>query len=335
MRRASVIVCLVLAAAFTLVLGGCGRSSPDTAAPGAPKTTPEGERRIVALSPALAHMLVGLGLEDRIVGRHDWDLVLSKQVPAVGSQDGIDYEALLRTDPTDVLLEWGSRPLPTRLTTLADEHGWTIRNYGALLTLDDIATTLDDLHFAYARIDDKPDEASQIDRAMNPDPTTRFTRPRPSERLAQAWLDRGPGVRRAGRVLLLGMADPPSAMGPGSFHQQVLERIGGTPAITDGAAWRELDAEDVLRLAPDAIVLVLPRVPSDDEAFEPPPEPTADELIARLGAIGRLDIPALSARRVALIDHPLAHLPSTSMADFADELAEILQRWGRETPAVP
>ena len=160
MRRASVIVCLVLAAAFTLVLGGCGRSSPDTAAPDARKTTPEGERRIVALSPALAHMLVGLGLEDRIVGRHDWDLVLSKQVPAVGSQDGIDYEALLRTDPTDVLLEWGSRPLPTRLTTLADEHGWTIRNYGALLTLDDIATTLDDLHFAYARADDKPDEAS-------------------------------------------------------------------------------------------------------------------------------------------------------------------------------
>lgn len=321
--------------ALILALGSCGRSPSGTGGASGAAAPEHQDPRIVALSPAIAHMLVGLGLEDRIVGRHDWDLVLRRDVPAVGSQDGIDYEALLRADPTDILLEWGSRPLPERLTSLAGERGWTVRNYGSMLTLDDIARTLDDLSLAYAEpFEDRPGEMG-LKNATTLDPTERFERPLPSERLARAWRDRGPPVRRAGRVLLLGVIDPPSAMGPGSFHQQILERIGGTPAITRGAAWQEMDAEDVLRLAPDGIVLVLPRTPGPDEAFEAPATPTTDELIGRLGAVGRLDIPAIRAGRVALIDHPLAHLPSTSMADFADELAAILERWGREEPGVP
>ncbi len=335
MRRVILQLALALLASASL-LAGCERSSSSpvgsATAGGGDETQ---ELRIVALSPALAHMLVELGLEDRIVGRHDWDMVLREQVPAVGSQDGIDYEALIRARPTDVLLEWGSRPLPERLGALADEHGWTVRNFGALLTLDDIAETLDDLHLTYARpFAEAPDDADVM-RMADVDPTARFSAPLPSEKLAKAWLDRGPGVARAGRVLLLGMTDPPSAMGPRSFHQQILERIGGTPAITGGAAWQELDAEDVLRLSPDSIVLVMPRTPSEDDAFAEPEPPPTPALIERLGAIGRLDIPAVRAGRVALIDDPLVHLPSTSMARFADELAEILTRWGREAPADP
>ncbi|MEZ6243994.1 MAG: hypothetical protein R3B57_13235 [Phycisphaerales bacterium] len=335
MRRLASFALVLLALVFALVITGCEGTASEADDGSGASSKDKNELRIVALSPAIAHMLVELGLEDKIVGRHDWDLVLRKDVPAVGSQDGIDYEALLRTNPTDILLEWGSRPLPQRLTSLAAEHGWTVRNYGSLLTLDDMARTLDDLDLTYAEPFEKRPESVGVKNAADLDPTTRFERPLPSERLAQAWRDRGPAVRRAGRVLLLGMTDPPSAMGPGSFHQQILERLGGLPAITDGAAWQELDAEDVLRLAPDAIVLVLPRTPSPDEAFEAPATPTADDLIERLGAIGRLDIPAIHDKRVALIDNPLAHLPSTSMADFADELASILERWGKDAPGVP
>ena len=63
----------------------------------------------------------------------------------------------------------------------------------------------------------------------------------------------------AGRVLLLWPTNPPAAVGPGSFHHEVLVRAGGRPAIESGSAYIELDAEGVLALAPDAIMVISPR----------------------------------------------------------------------------
>ncbi len=315
-------------ATLLLVAWGCGGGRGGAA--GEEQPAGEGER-IVVLSPAAAVMLRDLGLADRIVGRHDYDMVLPDSIPAVGHQEAIDYEALIRVDPTLIIIEWGSRPLPPRLTELAAAHGWAVKRI-TLLTLDDIARTLDDLAIVLGAVDlaageqaRPPGMGAPADLRVLPrftDPAERLEQPLPSARLARAWSRRGDGFGDLGGILLLAATDPPGALGPGSFHQQILERIGGTPAIETGTPWIELDVEDIARLAPSGIVLVAPR----GRGVRAEPIDRA-EIERRLGRIATLDIPAVRSGRLGLIDDPLSLLPSTSMARFADELAAILEGW--------
>lgn len=279
---------------LTLLLGAfcaCGSRSPEAGAP------PAGaEPRIVVLSPALAVVLCDLGLRDRIVGRHGYDLVLDASVPVCGQQSGIEYEAVLRARPTHVLTEWGSRELPRRLEELAAERGWTLRDF-RLLSLADI------------------DAAALALEQMFPGAS-------PSARTARIH-GLASGARErvwSGRVLLLMGAAPIDAIGPGSAHQELLERVGGVPAIAEGSPYMQLHAEDVLRLAPDAIVLLRPR-----EGGPESPGARPD-----LGVIDALDIPAVREGRIAVIDLPLALLPSTGLADVADRLGEFLEAWAGE-----
>lgn len=318
---------IVLTWLFAIVGAGCGES-PSGAGPGVGE--PGGAERIVALSPAVAVMLRDLGVADRVVGRHDYDLVLSPDVPAVGHQEAIDYEALLTVRPTHVLIEWGSRPLPPRLGELAERHGWAVVRV-RLLTLDDIARTVDDLAIMFGVVDpfgagdrrppgmDTPRGVGGMPRFV--DPVTRLEQTLPSARLARAWQRRGEGFEGVGGVLLLGSVDPPGVLGPGSFHHQILERIGGVPAIAEGSPWIELDVEDIHRLAPGAIVLIAPRAGGGVDPV------SVEEIRRRLGRIGGLDIPAVRDGRLGLIDDPLALTPSTAMAGFADELAGMLAGW--------
>ena len=99
--------------------------------------------------------------------------------------------------------------------------------------------------------------------------------------------------------------------------------MGGTPAIASGAPYVTMDAEDILKLKPDAIVLVLPR----GRGVQAPSPPTFADLVTLLGPIGRLDLPAIRSQRIALIDDPLAHTPSTAMIKLADEFRTILEGW--------
>ncbi len=295
---AGLAVVALVVGALTFALPRTDRRASDAAPPPEP--------RIVALSPGIAVMLRDLGLADRIVGRHSFDRVLPRSLPSCGDQTGLDYEAILRLNPTHILLQQGVTDVPARLTELAVQHAWDVRVY-ALLELDDIDRCVRDLR---ARFMARPGDGE-------------------SAELEQRWRDamrfRGDHLASAGRVLLLGGVSPPAAFGTGSWHHQILERLGGRPAIMDGAPWITLDAEDVLRLSPDAIVLILPR--AHDAA--PGPAPTAAELKNMLGRVGTLGVPAVRSGRIALIDDPLAHTPSTAMIGLADELARILEDWSR------
>ena len=338
---------LLLAVAL-IAFAGCSEQN-SVAARGASNTDAGSGDRLVVLSPAVAVMLRDLGLAVRIVGKHDYDMVLGDSVPAVGHQEALDYEAIIGVDPTEIIIEWGSRPLPPRLVELADSKGWAVRRVN-LLTIDDIARTVDDLaiDFGAVSFDTGANEGASkgasgarpegvptdLEKVITPlrfrDPASRFGGDLPSATLARAWSVRGEGFASVGRVLLLGSTTPPGALGPGSFHDQILRRIGGTPALEEGAPWMELDAEDILRLDPAAIVLISPRrAGASGETVES--GETADPL-ERLGRVGSLDIEAVRLGRVALIDDELALLPSTSMAGFADRLAEVLGTWRDGAP---
>jgi ABC-type Fe3+-hydroxamate transport system substrate-binding protein len=294
---------------FTLLLLTACKRSPS------PAPTPPASPRIVALSPGAAVTLQDLGLAPSIVGRHAYDMVLDPALPSCGDQLGLDFENLLRVHPTHIIIQWGKRDLPARLTQLAAEHAWTITAYDPL-TLADLRADTQRLARMFASV-------PGFDTSKAARLTAEFDR---------AFAKRTPDLSRAGKVLLLWSASPPAALGPGSWHHQILTAIGGTPAITEGAASISLDQEDALRLAPDAIVLIIPHDPDaklTTSATQPRTPMDAEIRAKLLGPLAKLDLPANRSNHVALIDDPLAHTPSTAMIHFADELAKVLGAWAK------
>lgn len=292
--RYAVGVLRVLLAMLGLLVVGCSRTEP------APSDTHSTEPRIVVLSPALAAILDDMGYADHVVGRHGWDRVLDPAIPVCGEQGAINSEALLRVKPTHVLVEWGSRELPDNLTDLAQRHGWVVRDFH-LLTLEDIdraATELGEL----------------------------FPGAVPGERISRFHgLVAGPAPepRWGGRVLLLMSASPIMALGPGSAHHELLVRAGGVPAIEQGSPSMMLHAEDVLRLAPDAIVLIQPSAPHAEG-------PGTISMEDALGAILDLEIPAVEYGRFELVHEPFGLLPSTRLVGVAAWIERALTRWAEE-----
>lgn len=305
-------------------LGACKRKpespQPSGTAAALPQSSaqPTGDLRIAAVSPALAITLRDLGLADKIIARHAWDMVLDLKVPIVGDQANLDYEALLDARPTHVLLEWGVRPVPERMTSLAAEHNWRVKSW-SLLSYDQLRASFNEIATFIAQ--GQPAKEGLALAARAAELTTRFD---------NACAQR-PAASRAGTVLLLHSISPLAALGPGSFHHDILSRLGGRPALTSGNAYIQMHMEDLVRTAPESIVIVEPRDPRGAARANPGPiglDPTDWPAIeTKLGAIARLNIPAVKNRRVAIIDDPFALTPSSAMIGFAEDLAGILDRW--------
>jgi len=254
-----------------------------------------------------------LGLEPAIVGRHGWDIALPSTLPVCGDQAGVDLEALLRVHPTHIVLQWGERELPGPLVDLARARSWTIINLNPL-AVDDIVDVTRELHRVFAP---SIEHQAASERAKTTLANLEATCARNDE---AAW---------KGRVLLLAATNPAAALGPGSWHADVLDRMGGVSAIATGKAYQTLDAEDIIRLAPQGIVLIQPRAASEPALA--PRNVVRDmelaELSKRLGPISNLDLPAIRSGRVAIIDEPLALTPGTSIIQFRQRLRAILKAW--------
>lgn len=293
MRTARLAALVGLVAAGAAALVACDR---------APRQQPQpGGVRLAVLSPALGVVIRDIGAADLAVARHGWDVALDAALPVAGDQTGLDYEVLLQAQPTHILLEWPGEP-PDRLMRIASDRGWNVLNY-QMLSLEETLATADDLHDRFAPEPEGPPPSEQMRKAL---------RPRPG------------GYPTSGRVLLLAPGVAPAALGPGSFHHEILVRLGAQPAITEGAPWIRVDAEDLLDIAPDSIVLVEPR----QRGVPPPPGSRSwEHLAARLGRAASLPLPAIEHRRIALMDEPEDLTPSTAMIDWAKRLREILEEW--------
>jgi ABC-type Fe3+-hydroxamate transport system substrate-binding protein len=284
----------------------------------------ESPMRMVVFSPAIGVMLQGLGFEDKIVGRHSYDTALSKTIPVVGSHIEIDYEILITVEPTDLFFEINTTEIPDRVSQLADEHEWQIWTY-ELKTLDDIAQGVDDLYLKLVGFPEPEPRTELLDFEVNP--TSRFDIELPSARLARSWSPMGRSASNAGRMLILAGVDPPGAMGPGSFHAQMIERLGVKPALTTGGMWQELDLEDIISLNPDSIILFMPKTDDPADLIGEPVVMSQEEIFAKLGAISSLDISAVRKNQIAVVEHPLGLLPSTSLGQVADQVRAIIDSW--------
>jgi iron complex transport system substrate-binding protein len=271
----------------------CDRKAPEPGGnvPAATAEQSSGDPvRLAVLSPALTIMLSDLGLRDRIVGRHGYDLILGVEVPVVGNELGLDYEALIGVRPTHVLLETNERGVPPRLSALAGPRGWQVLT----VSLDE---SVDEIRAGVERLADLVEGPTRSERVGAIE-----------AEMARAWRER-PGLGdRVGRVLLLVGVDPPGVLGPGSFHFDLVERLGAHPVPEAGAMFIRMSAEDVLRLDPDSIALFMPGVEGGDTH-------------SHLGVLGRIGLRAVEEGRVMIVSHPHALTPSTAMIAVADEFA--------------
>ena len=309
-----------------VLLAACGSNASNNASAPSSKannTKTQAEPRFAVFSPAIGVMLRDLGFEDDIVGRHSFDSALSRSIPVVGTHIEIDDEVLINSNPTILIFEDNSVAIPDRITQLAQNRGWSIWTY-KLGSLDDIANTLDDL---YLKLVGFPGDANSDNdpTTFAVDPTKRFDIELPSARLARAWSQIGRDASCAGRTLLLAGVDPPGALGPGSFHAQLIDRLGITNALNSGGMWQELDLEDIAMLAPDSILIFRP---SSEQAQIGEPVPLSwGEIEQAMGPIASLSIPAVQSRRVGVITHPQALLPSSTLGQVADEIRKTLAQW--------
>lgn len=253
-----------------------------------------GSTRIVVLSPAAADILMDLDRGGVIVGRHNFDTRLDSSIPAVGDQSTIDYEMLLSLNPTHVIVQTESQPIPARLEELAESAEFAIINISTLSLVDVLAAT---------RV---------LEERFAPDTGL-------AARFQNSIRQRTGAATIEGGVLVAMYCSPTvDVLGPGSAHQEIIERLGYTPAITDGKPYIPLDAEDVLAIDPGVIVLVQPR---DERSGPSSAAPSPDQL----GILFGLEMGALSEGRVILIDDPQALTSGTSLIGVIEKLERQLE----------
>lgn len=296
-----------------LVLLACGEENSRRASTAPidrnppPAAEPASSWRIVSFSPALSRIAADLGLEESIVGRTPWSPFLSPSIPIVGDLRSIDYEMLVRLEPRRILVQPPADGVDPALLRLAEERGWTIASW-RINTIQDILRVIDEMPAKLAGAEGPPEPLRDRARRLLEE-IEHSLRPLPSE--TQEGL---------GPVLVALPGDPPLAFGRGTYLHDVLTRLGAENATPlDG--WVKLTLEDVTRLDPWAIVLLAEHAPADAD-----PATVA-------GPIAELPIGAARERRIAILRHPDAVLPASTVSEVAEELRSILSELAGAGPS--
>lgn len=275
---------------------GCTKQSdnPNPAGPLPPEPP-----RIVSLSPAISRTLVDFDLATHVVGRTAFCRALTPDIPVVGDLREIDLERLIRLEPTHILVQPSSAGLPAGLADLAAERGWTIGSW----TLD----TRDDVERMIRELPGVLYGGTQGEAAA-------------SRRAAQLVNDMAAAISAggepvfAGRTLLVADPDDLLVYGRGTFLDDILGALGGVNA-SEARGWPVLSLEDLIRMDPDAVVIVCDRGP-----------PGVDPIEAA-GPIAAVDIAAARDGRIAVLWHPDANLPSSALIGVARELRAVMRRF--------
>ncbi len=279
----------------TTILGGCRQSQQ-------PPAHATGALRIVSMSPAISRTLLDFGVEDKIVGRSAWCASLDPAIPVAGDLYDIDYERLIRLEPTHVLVQPPSTGLDPTLQRLAAERGWIIGQW-KFDTLDDIEQMVREVPgLLYPQGGGSRAAASARAAVL-------------LNRMATAL---APGIAApwSGRTLLVADTEPSILVfGHGTYMHEILRSLGGRNATTM-RGWADLSLEDVVRLDPEAIILVRDRGPADIDPVE------------AAGPLASLDTTARREGRIAVLWHADAMLPSTAVIDVADRMGQVLRRLG-------
>ena len=226
--RLQLILASLATAAALAFAAACGRAPVE----GARTPAAGSAARIVSLSPALTRTVCMLGGQGAVVGRTPW--CDAPDAVVVGTLEDRNLEAIAALHPT-LILRQSSTEDPA-LDTVAASNGATVRTWH-FDRVEDVRGGLDPVAKLLA--------AGGIPGA---------------ETAARDLLDRhqraiAVPVRSTLPVLFLFSVDPPMAFGSGTYVDDLWRAMGGANAITR-AGYPTLTAEDVIRLAPSAVVVI-------------------------------------------------------------------------------
>lgn len=237
MPRVTNTIARAVSVALAACAMACGRAEPDSGArdaperPGAPRTG-----GIVSLSPALTHTAQALGAGDRIVGCTAWCEAPGARV--VGSLEDRDLEAIVALRPA-VVLRQSSAP-DAALEAAARAVGARLVEVRAI-----------------DRVRDVEEAASRVADALE-SMGVAGAQARATEAVALFHRDTASPVACTRPVAFLYSTDPPAAFGAGTFVDDTWRAMGGRNAVA-ARGYPSMSAEDLVRLAPAAIVLVVPK----------------------------------------------------------------------------
>ena len=188
--------------------------------------------RVISLSPALTRTLEDMGFADVVVGCTPFCRPENQRAVIVGDLYEVDYEMMVRLDPTHVVVQaTAAGPLP-ELHQLAESRGWGIGSWPV--------NNLADIRAVLAELPELLDGKGQ----------------QQSRKLIAAMDTIGAGAQRwSGRTLVVTGGQPLLAFGPDTYMGELLAGFGVPNALESGA-WRTLSAEDVVRIDPKGVIVV-------------------------------------------------------------------------------
>lgn len=254
-------------------------------------------RRIISLSPALTRIAADLGVQAEIVGRTPWCTAAPSTAVVAGDLLHVDLEQVIRLRPTHILRQAAAAGDDAALLDVAQRCGASLLVLRGVDRLTDVERAIDAVADALATDDTRA--RLQARAAMLRERVRAALRPAPH------------GFR--GPVLLVHGVDPVTVSGRETFLGDLLEALGGTNAAPL-SGWGAMTLEDLVRLDPEAIVLV---APGDPMAMD------------RLAPLRRLGLAAFDSGRIDVLTAPDAMLPSTALDATAIELGLILARLAR------
>jgi iron complex transport system substrate-binding protein len=276
-------------AAMLLWLAACNATPPQLKV-----AVPPPSADLISLSPAITETVALLGAETRLKGRSDWcnEPASVRALPAFGTSLTPALERIASAHPARLLIDGSLGNQRDQLEALAPVEvlPW--------LTVEEVMESTRRI----GRLVDRGEAAAQLAERFKP-----WLRPLPAE---------------AHAVLLLIGDDGPQTgtfwfVKEGSLHGAMLRAAGWRNAVAEPVATPSLSAEALLRLDPEAIVVLVAN-----------PESEADR-VRLLEAFARFDgLRAVRAHRLALLADPNILSTGPSLLSTEAKLSAILKPWG-------
>lgn len=284
----------LLGLAGALALVACQRTHPSDRSDPSDRSRATVAKRIVALAPSLAETLFALGLGERVVGVGDYSVWPPEVagLPKLGGLLDPSFEEIVALKPDLALILPSQRDLGTKLERLG------------IATLIVPSDSLADVEKSFSLI------------------AGRCGAPAAGEKLTAEWRrEMAPHPLPGAPKVLLVVGRSPGRLnelliaGKGTFLDDLLVRLGGVNAFADAPlAWPQVNLEEVLARAPEAIIELRTEAPTAEVAA----------LLSRDWQ-GLPGLPAVKNGRIASIGGAYTLVPGPRLTLLYRQMREALQ----------